>query len=130
LKPSANPPWLTLSERASVAAVNQQLRSDDHVLFLDIPSVSELQPMARLLMHGSIVALGTAADVESARQAMAEFDNVMFVQANPDRIPWRDGYFSKVIVPPHFERIMPQISSEIQRVLRPGGTVVRASRSA
>jgi ubiquinone/menaquinone biosynthesis C-methylase UbiE len=113
-----------------VNPLNPSLRSDDHVLFLDIPLISELQSMARLLMRGSIVALGTDDDVESARRAMAEFDNVMFVAANPDRIPWRDGYFTKVIVPQHFERIMPQISGEVQRVLRPGGTVVRASQSA
>jgi ubiquinone/menaquinone biosynthesis C-methylase UbiE len=110
--------------------VNAQLRADDHILLLDIPSVPELQSMARLLMRGSMVALGTADDVETARRAMVEFDNVMFIEANPDRIPWREGYFTKVIVPPHFERIMGQIAGEIQRVLRPGGTVVRASESA
>lgn len=110
--------------------MNPQLHADDHVLLLDIPSVPELQSMARLLMRGSIVALGTGDDVETARRAMAEFENVMFIEANPDRIPWREAYFTKVIVPPHFERIMPQIAAEVQRVLRPGGTIVRASQSA
>jgi hypothetical protein len=110
--------------------VNTPLRSDDHVLFLDIPPVQELQAMARLLMRGSIVALGSADDVQNARRAMAEFDNVMFLEATPDRIPWRQGYFTRIIVPPHFERIMAQISGEVERVLRPGGVIVRGAESA
>jgi len=81
-------------------AVNAQLRSDDHVLLLDIPSVAELQVMSRILMSGSLVAIGSEDDVESARRAMAEFDNVMFIAATPDRIPWREAYFTKIIVPP------------------------------
>ncbi len=113
-----------------MSAVNAELRSDDNVLWLDIPSVAELQSMARILMHGSIVAIGSADDVESARQAMAEFDNVLFIAARPDRIPWREAYFTKIMVPPHFEGIMGQIGGEVQRVLRPGGVIVRSSQSA
>ncbi len=110
-------------------AVNAQLRSDDHVLLLDIPSVAELQVMSRILMSGSLVAIGSEDDVESARRAMAEFDNVLFIAATPDRIPWREAYFTKIIVPPQFERIMAQIGGEVQRLLRPGGVIVRSTEA-
>ena len=109
--------------------MNEQLRADDHILLLDIPSVRELQNMARILMRGSIVVLGSADGVEAARQAMADFDNVLFVDAAPDRIPWREAYFTKVIVPPHFEPLLPQISAEVHRVLRADGVIVRATES-
>jgi hypothetical protein len=108
----------------------QALRSDDQVLLLDIPSTGELVSMARVLMRGAVVALGSAYDVDRARRELAEFDNVLFLDASPDAIPWRDGYFTKVVVPPHLEPLLPQVSHEIQRVLRPGGTVVRATADA
>jgi len=107
--------------------MSQTLRADDQVLLLDIPSTAELTSIARLLMRGAVVALGSADEVDRARRELAEFDNVLFLDASPAAIPWRDGYFSKVVVPPHLEPLLPQIANEIQRVLRPDGTVVRAT---
>lgn len=80
--------------------------------------------MARVLMAGSVVVLGTSEEVDNARREMAEFDNVLFLEASPERIPWRDQFFTKVVVPPHLERLLPEISNEIHRLLAPGGTIV------
>jgi len=107
--------------------MSQPLRADDQILLLDIPSTVELVSMARVLMRGAVVALGSADEVDRARREMAEFDNVLFLEASPAAIPWRDGYFTKVIVPPHLEPLVPQIATEILRVLRPDGTVVRTT---
>jgi hypothetical protein len=100
------------------------LRADDRVLLLAIPPVLDLATMARVLMAGSVVALGTSEEVDNARREMAEFDNVLFLEASPERIPWRDQFFTKVVVPPHLERLLPEISNEIHRLLAPGGTIV------
>lgn len=82
--------------------------------------------MARALATGCVVALGTLEEVDNARRDMIEFDNVMFVEASPERIPWRDQFFTKVVVPPHLERLLPDISNEIHRLLAPGGTIVNS----
>jgi hypothetical protein len=107
--------------------MSQALRADDQVLLLDIPSTAELVSMARVLMLGAIVALGSADEVDRARREMAEFNNVLFLDASPAAIPWRDGYFSKIIVPPHLEPLLPQVANEVQRVLRPDGIVLRTT---
>jgi hypothetical protein len=99
-------------------------RADDRVLLLAIPSVPDLAAMARVLSAGSVVALGTSEEVDNARRDMATFDNVMFLEASPERVPWRDQFFTKVVVPPHLERLLPDISNEIHRLLAPGGTIV------
>ena len=101
------------------------LRADDHVLLLDIPSAAELAAIARILVRGSVVALGSRDAVDRARASLAEFDNVLFLDASPAHIPWRDGYFTKVLVPPHFEPLLESIAGELHRVMRPDGTLVR-----
>lgn len=101
------------------------LRADDHVLLLDIPSAAELAAIARILIRGSLVALGSREAVDRAREALAEFDNVLFLDASPAQIPWRSAYFTKVLVPPHFEPLLESIATELYRVMRPDGTLVR-----
>ena len=80
--------------------------------------------MARILMQGVLVALGTASEVDGARLAMGDFDNLMFVDARPDQIPWREAYFTKIFVPPEFEGLLRQGSGELHRVLAPGGEII------
>jgi hypothetical protein len=81
-------------------------------------------------MNGVLVALGDKNDVRAARESMAEFNNVMFLDARPDQIPWRAGYFTKIIVPPHLESILPQAAPELHRVLAAGGQIVHATANA
>ncbi len=107
-----------------------KLRSDDRVLLLALPSTEELAAMARILMHGVVVGLGDVAEVDAARKSLAEFDNVMFVEALPDHIPWRDAYFTKVIMPPHLESSLRSAAAELHRVLAPGGEIVRETADA
>jgi hypothetical protein len=100
-------------------------RSDDRVLFLAFPASAELTNVARILMRGVVVVLGSETEVEEGRRTMADWDNVLFLSATPDRIPWRDGYFTKIMVPPQFERILPNLAGELHRVLALGGEMVR-----
>ncbi len=104
--------------------MNAVFRADDRVLLLAIPSTGELASLARLLMRGVVVALGTREEVDSARAALAEFDNTMFLEARPDEIPWQEAYFTKIIVPPHLESILRNSARELHRVLAPGGEIV------
>lgn len=103
------------------------LRSDDRVLLLAIPSQADLAAIARVLMNGVLVALGDRDEVDRARQSMSEFENVMFVDASPEHIPWREAYFSKILVPPHLESLIPHIAPELDRILAPGGEIVRTA---
>ncbi|HEX4772447.1 MAG TPA: hypothetical protein VH351_16555 [Bryobacteraceae bacterium] len=100
--------------------MNLRLRADDRVLLLAIPEPAVLAAMARILVRGVIVAMGAPERVDQARQAFAEFDNVMLLDAGPAGIPWRDGYFSKIVVPADAEA-----SSEWTRVLAPEGEILR-----
>jgi hypothetical protein len=107
-----------------------QLRADDRVLLLAIPPISDLTSIARVLMNGVIVALGDPDEVRAACAAMADFKNVMFLEAPPDQIPWRAAYFTKIIVPPHLEALLPYAAAELHRVLAPGGQIVKTTVSA
>ena len=106
------------------------LRADDRVLLLAIPHRDELAGIARVLMRGVLVALGTREEVDQAREAMVDFENVMFVEAAADKIPWREGYFTKILVPPHFERMLRLLAHELDRVLAPGGEIIRQAVNA
>jgi hypothetical protein len=94
---------------------------------LAMPSHHELAAMGRVLPRGSVVALGMAEEVTKARQALADFDNIMVLDAGPDQIPCSDASFSKIVVPHQFERLLPHISHELYRLLAPGGEIIRQS---
>ena len=101
------------------------LRADDRVLFLAIPPPQELAAVARILMSGCLVALGTADEVDEARRAMLDFENVMFVDASPGSVPWRDQFFTKIVVPSHLQRLVQESSAEMHRLLAPGGSLIQ-----
>jgi hypothetical protein len=107
-----------------------KLRADDRVLSLAIPSSQEAAALARILISGCLVALGDAGEVEQARRELSEFDNLMFVNATPDRIPWREAYFTKILVPPHLSPLATSFSNELHRVLAPGGEIVSTAENA
>ena len=106
------------------------LRADDRVLFLAMPSHAALATVARILMQGVIVALGTPGEVDDARRALAEFDNIMMVEADPTKIPWRDSYFTKIFVPPALASLEPVAAKEWSRILAPGGEIVIDANTA
>ena len=105
-------------------------RADDRVLLLAIPNSVELSALARLLIRGVLVAIGDRDQVDEAREKLADFDNVMFLEARPDQIPWQEAYFSKIIVPPYLEPVMRSASTELYRLLAPGGEIVRQTVNA
>ena len=92
------------------------IRPDERILILGIPEPALIAELARLLTGGLLVAIGAATDVGPARKAAREFDNVMFVPGTPGELPWRDGFFTRVIdmgaAWPNPERV----AREIQRV--------------
>ena len=110
--------------------MNRPLRADDHILLLAIPAHQEVARLARVLVKGSLVALGTADEVDAARQTFSEFDNVLFLNARPDAIPWREHYFTQILVPPHLEPLMRSIAPELDRVLAPGGAILTQRQDA
>ena len=101
-----------------------KLRADDRVLCLAIPPLRETAALARVLMTGCLVAIGSAEEVDEARRALSDFDNLMFLEAAPDRIPWREAFFTRILVPPQFASLLPGISGELDRLLAPGGEIV------
>jgi hypothetical protein len=104
--------------------VTGNFRQDDRVLLLAIPSRNELAGIARVLTSGVLVAVGTREEVDSARASMVEFENVMFIEARPDQIPWREAYFTKIIVPVHLEPVVEPAGAELRRLLAPGGVLL------
>lgn len=80
--------------------------------------------MARILIRGTVVALGTAEEVAEARPFFDDFENVMLLDAPPDKIPWRGAGFSKIVVPRQYERILPNLANELDRLLAPGGEII------
>jgi hypothetical protein len=103
--------------------VTTAIRSDDRLLLLAIPSAQELAALARVLTRGTLVAIGSREEIAAAQPSLIDFHNIMFLEATPDRIPWRGAGFTKILVPHHLEALLPHISNELQRVLAPGGEV-------
>ncbi len=97
------------------------LRADDRVLLLDIPAERELTLMARVLSRGVLVGLGDTDAVDRARRALAEFHNVMFIGADLRKIPWRDQFFTVILVPEHMREAARAAQQELTRVLAPDG---------
>ena len=107
-----------------------EFRSDDRVLSLAIPAPQEAAALGRLLMSGCFVAIGSADEVDEARRVHSEFDNLMFIAATPDHIPWRDAFFTKILIPPQLQSLLPSLQNELLRILAPGGEIVSSAEEA
>jgi hypothetical protein len=103
------------------------IRSDDRVLCLTMPSLREIAAIGRILSSGCLVAIGTRDEVDEARRTLSEFDNLMFVESAGGSIPWRDAFFTKILAPP---RMREAFGTELQRVLAPGGEIVSTAENA
>jgi hypothetical protein len=104
------------------------LRADDRVLSLAVPSLRETAAIGRILSAGCLVALGAREEVDEARRALSEFDNLMFVESSGSSIPWRDAFFTKIVVPPQMNA--QTFGEELRRVLAPGGEIVTTAENA
>ncbi len=73
------------------------IHPDERILILGIPEPATVSALAGSLPEGLLVAIGEDSAVREARKSAQQFDNVMFVPGEPDELPWRDGFFTRVI---------------------------------
>jgi len=106
------------------------LRPEDRVLCLAIPALRDAAAMGRALSAGCLVALGTKEEVDEARRALSELDNLMFVESAGSSIPWREAFFTKIVVPHQMRPLAATFGGELQRVLAPGGEIIYTAQDA
>jgi hypothetical protein len=94
-------------------------RADDRVLLLAVPALDTVVALARILSHGVLVAMAPRDVVDQGRQALSEFENVMFIEIEGQRIPWRDAYFTKIVADEEWST-----NVDVARVLAPGGEII------
>jgi hypothetical protein len=88
----------------------------DRVLFLTAPEDGFLRGLAARLTTGLLVVLGTDDEVSQGRRRYASLDNVMFVAASAEEIPWQDGFFTQVLDPAGSWTNSTKAAMEIARV--------------
>jgi hypothetical protein len=66
-----------------------------------------------------VVVLGTNDEVSEGRRHYASLDNVMFVAASAEEIPWQDGFFTRVLDPLGRWTASKQAALEVARVSVP-----------
>lgn len=100
------------------------IRPDERLLILGIPEPGEVATLASALSNGLVVLMAEGEDVYSARKAARDLDNVMVVPGTPDELPWRDGFFTRVIDMVDNWPDSDKVRREIERV-----TAVRAEET-
>ena len=91
---------------------------DARVLFLSSPGDAELRALAHQLAHGLIVVLGDRESVSQGRRLHADLENVMFVPATAEDIPWQNEFFDQVLDPQSLWSASERADAETARVLR------------
>jgi hypothetical protein len=92
---------------------------DDKVLYLGIPDPAAIRAAASQLTRGVLVAIGDPEEVGLSRREFRDLPNVMFVPGTPDEIPWRDGFFTRVVDTRDGDWPNPQrVAAEIARITR------------
>jgi hypothetical protein len=91
----------------------------DRVLFLTCPEDAFLRALATRLSGGLVVVLGSDDETSQGRRQFADLDNVMFVAASAEDIPWQDSFFTQVLDPRGRWRDSPKAALEIARVRAP-----------
>ncbi len=109
-----------------------EIQPRDRILLLSIPDVSLIFDLAARVPEGLIAGLGTEEEVCEVRRVCRGLDNVMFLLAAPDEVPWRERFFTKVLDPRGVWERPELVVREIARLLAPGGLVLAAepARSA
>jgi hypothetical protein len=92
----------------------------DRVLFLTAPEDGFLRALAARLTSGLLVVLGSDDEIREGRRKYASLDNVMFVAASAEEIPWQDGFFTQVLDPAGSWGNSSKAAMEIARVLALG----------
>jgi hypothetical protein len=92
------------------------IRPDERLLILGIPPLEMLETLSRCIPKGLVVALGEEESVREARKAAVRFENVTCVPGSPEQIPWRDGFFTRVLDLVGHWPDSARVRNEIQRV--------------
>ena len=80
-----------------------------------------MRALAGRLTSGLLVVLGSDDATREGRRKFASFDNIMFVAASAEEIPWQDRFFTQVLDPAGDWANSARAAQEIARVLAPGG---------
>ncbi len=99
-----------------------EVRPEDRILFLGIPGAAVILETAAELQQGLLVAMGDDEAVREGRKIARDLDNVLLVSGTAESIPWRDGFFTRVIDLRKTAPATAAAEAEIRRVLEPGGT--------
>lgn len=89
----------------------------DRVLFLSPPEDAFLGSLSVLLTSGLLVVLGSDDEVSRGRRQHSGLDNVMFVAASAEDIPWQDGFFTQVLDPAGRWADSTKVAQEMARVM-------------
>lgn len=97
-----------------------QFHPDDRVLVLEAGgySASRLREWAQTLTRGVLVGLGAPGTIGTVRRELADCENVLFVHGSRDEIPWREAFFTVIVVAPNAAE-----TTEMRRVLHPSGRI-------
>jgi hypothetical protein len=92
---------------------------DDQVLYLGIPDSAVIRDAASQLTRGVLVVIDDGERVRASRREFRDLTNVMFVPGTPGEIPWRDGFFTRVIDTRQGDWPNPhRVAAEITRITR------------
>lgn len=102
------------------------LAAGERVLDLGCGAGWATRRLAKAVEGGQGMAVGLDLSdemIDRARVASVELENVLFVKAPADEIPWRDEYFDKILSIESFYYYPDQeaVLRELHRVLAPGG---------
>ncbi len=77
--------------------LTESIRPDERILFLGLPDAAIVAAVSRVASAGEVVVMGHGEVVCEGRRAFRDLDNVMVTPGSPDELPWRDGFFTRVI---------------------------------
>lgn len=97
-------------------------RRFDRVLLIGVFDPELVRRIAARVPDGGVAGVGPEAEVREARRLQQDLDNVMFVPAPLDQLPWQDAFFD-LAVDPGGACNDAGVKAEVLRVLRPGAPI-------
>ena len=97
------------------------LAPGDRVLLLSPPAPAALERVSARIAYGVAVVITDRDRAAELRKSALHLENVMFVPATLDEIPWQDGYFNWILDDSAGWPPDPLVHRELLRALAPGG---------